>query len=128
MANKVPSPKPVLLVVEDDPATRKLYEFLFTQENEFDTITAASSAEALKELSLRKLDVVVVDHGTPEVDGIQLTQTIKQASPSTRVVLLVAFDRPGLEGDAKKAGVDQYLTKPFDFDTLVQAIKKALSA
>jgi len=119
--------RPVVLVVEDDPATRLALESWLTL-NGFSVQAAASGSEAAERLddSEGSIDVAVVDIGLPDVSGTALCEVIRRFHP--RLPVVVCSGQATTE-DVRRvlgAGVRWYFTKPLDPDELVAAVESSL--
>ncbi len=89
---------------------------------------AANATEGLRKIQMYKPDVAVVDIGLPDMDGIELTQRLKQSQseidpPKTKVLILTMHDSEDSVMAAFAAGADSYSLKDVSMDNLVQAIK-----
>jgi DNA-binding NarL/FixJ family response regulator len=89
---------------------------------------AANATEGLQKIKVYKPDVAVVDIGLPDMDGIELTQRLKQSqseidTPQTKVLILTMHDSEDSVMAAFAAGADSYSLKDVSMDNLVQAIK-----
>jgi YesN/AraC family two-component response regulator len=60
------------------------------------------------------------------MNGLQLAQAVKDASPNTRVVLITAYNTPELKRQVRSSGVDEYLAKPFSLDRIEQIVRDSL--
>ena len=92
---------------------------------DFDLIAVDRAAKALGHLAHRAVPLLITDYAMPAMDGVDLTRAVKQASPSTTVVLITAHSSAGLRAQAHAAGVDHFLAKPFplsQLDELVHAL------
>ena len=117
-------PITVIVIIEDDPQIRR---FLKTglQSHGFETHEADSGKLGLIEAATRKPDLVILDLGLPDMDGVEV---VKQLREWTSMPVLVLSARTG-EGDkvaALDAGADDYLTKPFGLGELLARIRVAL--
>jgi two-component system response regulator (stage 0 sporulation protein F) len=92
----------------------------------YDIVTVSSGAEALAQIALRPVPLVITDYNMPGMNGLQLTTAIKETSPDTRVVLITAYATPELEKRAREQRVDYYLPKPFPLDRLEQIVRDVL--
>ncbi len=72
---------------------------------------ASSSSETLRCLHEKSIDVVVIDLGLPNTDGIELTKQIRESHPSVRVLIFTASDEPNHIFHAMNAGADGYVLK-----------------
>jgi len=71
-------------------------------------------------------DVVVVDRRLPDADGLALAATLHRRRPKRPVIVMTAFGGPELENEARNAGVDAVVQKPFDLSELVALIASEL--
>jgi two-component system response regulator HydG len=109
--------RPLLLVVDDEPAILKIIERLAGKVG-FDVVTCASGAEALRTLMRRPADLAMVDLRMPDVNGLDLLRQIRRSVPSCEVILMTGHAAVDSAVEAIKLGAREYLTKPFDFDRL----------
>jgi DNA-binding NtrC family response regulator len=116
---------PHLLVVDDDRAMRAMLASLF-QERGFDVSEAASADAALDSAADREPDVVVSDIRMPGRDGIELVGELRRLRPETPVVLMTAFGTIDSAVTAMRAGAFDYLTKPFEPESVTFAVDRAL--
>lgn len=118
------TPLPRILVVDDEPAIRR---FLHTAlaENEFHLITAENGHAALAATVTSKPDVILLDLGLPDFDGVEVINRIRQWSQVPIIVLSVR-DREADKVRALDAGADDYLTKPFGVGELLARIRVML--
>jgi CheY-like chemotaxis protein len=114
-----------VLVVEDDALSRFGVRDLL--EREFEVLEAGSGKEALALLERQRVDLVVTDLVMPEMDGIQLTRTIRERG-DTKVIWCTAYDRDESRREARELRVDGYLVKPLDLDRLYEMISTLLGA
>jgi DNA-binding NtrC family response regulator len=71
-----------------------------------------------------KCDVVLLDLKLPDANGLSLIAPIRQASPTTKVIVITGIEGPALAVNAVKEGASHYLTKPIDFAALAQALRE----
>src|SRR6185369_2918919 len=79
-----------VLIVDDEPASRELVDIILTDAG-YDTVPVAGGQEALVQMDVQAFDVVVSDLQMPGIDGIALTQEIRQRHPDVEVLILTAF-------------------------------------
>ncbi len=113
-----------LLVVEDDRATRR---FLVTlgKAHGFAVSEATSCAEALKVSARTTPDVVLLDLGLPDGDGIDLTRALREQAEMP-IIVISARQQERDKVSALDAGADDYLTKPFSAKELLARIRAAV--
>jgi DNA-binding NarL/FixJ family response regulator len=117
-----------LLVVDDEPNLLRAVAACLRAED-YEVETARTGAEALIRLAKRVPDLIVSDIRMPGMDGYQLARQI-HASPRTAlvpIVFLTAKDETADRIEGFRAGVDAYLTKPFEPDELVAVINSILN-
>ena len=113
--------KPLILAVEDDTAVRNLITTtLETQDYRFHT--AANGAQAILEAASQKPDIMLLDLGLPDMDGVEVIKKIRSWSNLPIIVVSArSEDRDKIE--ALDAGADDYLTKPFSVEELLARLR-----
>ncbi|ROQ94286.1 two-component system KDP operon response regulator KdpE [Streptomyces sp. 2132.2] len=112
-----------VLVVEDDPQLVRALK-INLQARKFDVEEASDGGSALRLAAARKPDVIVLDLGLPDMDGIEVIKSVRGWS---RVPILVLSARHTSEDKirALDAGADDYVTKPFSMDELLARLRAA---
>ncbi len=114
---------PLVMIVEDDPSTGLLLETLLGSTVQ---VVVAKHAEAAAQLYARHMpDVVFLDIGLPDVDGLSLLKLLTTTDNTAHVVMLTANATQANLTTATQAGAKGFLAKPFTRDKLQQAITKA---
>ncbi len=113
-----------VLVVDDEPPIRKLLRMGLSTQG-YDILDAPSGKAAL-ELIGQKPDLVILDLGLPDVDGLDLLRKIRQANEGVPIVVLSSRGEEAAKVQALDLGADDYLTKPFGMDELLARIRAAL--
>jgi DNA-binding NtrC family response regulator len=112
-----------VLIAEDDSLVRcTIREALEAAGHTVDAV--ADGQEALVRTSSNSFDVVISDVWMPRVDGLALFQHLRARSPRTGVILVTAHGNVNHAVDSLKAGVDDYMLKPFDIDELVVRVER----
>jgi DNA-binding NtrC family response regulator len=114
-----------VLVIDDEASARSGLEKLLRQEG-FTVDVAGDGAAALAIAVDRPPDVVVTDLKMPGMDGIEVTNKLHEQDPDLPVIVVTAFGDVSSAVSAMRAGAEDYLTKPVDFDALVLAIERSL--
>jgi PAS domain S-box-containing protein len=104
-----------ILVVDDEPANRRLLADLVTREG-YEALTAAGGREALALLSGTAVDLVLLDIMMPEVDGLAVLAELQKRGmlPALPVIVVTAHEDRKVRLDALTAGAIDFITKPFD--------------
>jgi two-component system, OmpR family, KDP operon response regulator KdpE len=114
----------LILIVEDEPATRRLLRPMLGAHG-YRTLEAEGGAEALSALRHYRPDLVVLDLGLSDIDGLALIAKIRSTSKVPIVVLSSRGDEAA-KVTALDAGADDYVTKPFGANELLARIRAAL--
>ena len=112
-----------VMIVEDDAATRRLYRFLLANSG-YTVLEAEDGAAALERLQTSSCDVIITDMNMPGMGGIDMVRTLRQTNSTIYVIMVTAFGTPDTEKNAFRAGVNEYLTKPFDFEDLERRVQE----
>ena len=114
-----------ILVVEDDRLTRRSLELHLLQAG-YTCTTAQSVAEALSLAQNTMPDLLLLDIGLPDIDGLEGLRIFRGRYPNLPVIFLTARRRELDQVVGLELGADDYITKPFDIDVLTAHIKAVL--
>lgn len=115
-----------VLIFDDDADILEVCSIVLGN-NGFEVVTRKSCDDILAKLDQYEPDVVLMDNKIPPMGGIMASQTIK-ASPDHAGMPVVFFSaNQDVARLAKEAGADLYIEKPFDLDTLVAVLNKAIA-
>ena len=117
-------PEPVIVLIEDEPQIRRFLRVALTGQG-YRLYEAATGADGLVEAASRQPDVVIVDLGLPDVDGLEVIRRVREWS----AVPIIVLSARGQERDkvtALDAGADDYVSKPFAAGELLARIRVAL--
>jgi two-component system KDP operon response regulator KdpE len=112
-----------VLLVEDEPEMRRALAMNLTARG-YQVSTAADGADALNQAAAASPDVMVLDLGLPDLDGMDIIRAIRAYS-RTPIVVLSGRTSSGDKVDALEAGADDYVTKPFNVNELVARLRAA---
>ena len=116
--------KSKILVVEDDPAiTNLIRTTLETQDYQYHT--AKSGSAALMDAVSYNADVIILDLGLPDMDGVEIIRKVRGWS-NVPIIVVSARSEDRDKVEALDAGADDYLTKPFSIDELLARLRVAL--
>ncbi|MDQ0720852.1 two-component system OmpR family response regulator [Paenibacillus sp. W4I10] len=113
-----------ILVVDDDSHIRKLIR-IYLEKNQFSVLEAPDGQEALDLLSHTKVDLAIVDVMMPRIDGIELTEDIRNFL-DIPILMVTAKGESKDKVRGFNAGSDDYLVKPFDPVELILRVKSLL--
>ena len=103
------NPKGKLLVIDDEDRLRKLLVRILQLED-YEVFEAATAKDGLRRLSHEVVDVVISDVKLPDINGIELTKTIKTTYPAIEIIVLTAYGTIGDGVTAIKNGAFDYIT------------------
>ena len=114
----------LILLIEDEQPVRRVLRVAL-QEQGYATIEAATGTDGLHQASLRGPNLVLLDLGLPDLDGVKVTTILRR---SLQVPIIVVSAREGEEAqiDALDAGANDYVTKPFREGELLARVRAAL--
>ena len=113
-----------ILLVEDEPALRRALRTMM-RSRDLDVLDVATGEEAVVVASGGAADLIVLDLGLPDVDGLEVLRRIRTFS-SVPVIILTAHYQQSEKIRALDAGADDYVTKPFDTEELLARVRAAL--
>jgi two-component system KDP operon response regulator KdpE len=123
-ATPSPTAAPQIVVIEDEPQIRRFLRAALTSQG-FRLVEAANGEDGLREVATRQPDLVILDLGLPDMDGVAVIRRIREWSAVPTIILSAR----GQEGDkisALDAGADDYVSKPFGMGELLARIRVAL--
>ena len=110
-----------VLIVDDEPQILRALRINLTAR-QYDVVTAADGSQALRAATEEHPDLVVLDLGLPDMDGVQVIRSLRGWTP-VPIVVLSGRTGSGDKVDALDAGADDYVTKPFSVDELLARIR-----
>jgi two-component system KDP operon response regulator KdpE len=116
--------RPFVLVVEDDDATRTVLRRDLAGRG-FEVIEAPDGRTALERWEARRADLVLLDLGLPDMEGVRVLRRIRSEA-TTPVVILSARDEELTKIEALESGADDYVTKPFSTGELQARIRAVM--
>ncbi|HEU0090269.1 MAG TPA: response regulator transcription factor [Pseudonocardiaceae bacterium] len=113
-----------VLIVDDHPVVRRGLRTMLEGESWVEQVTeAATVAEAIKEAVRQQVQVVAMDVGLPDGDGIDATRRILRARPEVKVLVLTMTDDEDIVARALDAGARGYLLKDTDPETVIDSLR-----
>lgn len=116
--------KAKILVVEDDKSVSNLISTTLTI-NDYKYDLAKTGKEALLLLTSNKYDIVFIDLGLPDIDGIEIIKKYREFS-TTPIIVISARSNDEDKIEALDAGADDFLTKPFNVDELLARVRSTM--
>src|SRR5271155_323960 len=113
-----------ILVVDDDPALLKALRIGLTARGD-DVLVARSGSEALTQVALAAPDLVILDLGLPDLDGLDVCRRVREFS-DVPIVVLSAYGDERRKVEALDSGADDFVTKPFGMAELEARLRVAL--
>ncbi len=115
--------KPAILIVDDEKIIRDL---CLRALSDYRTFSAANGAEALQVLERQEIDLILTDVMMPQMNGLDLLQTVKEQEPNQAVVIMTGFTEKEVILRALQADADDFISKPINLLQLKTTIQKAL--
>ena len=117
-------PDPVVVLIEDEPPIRRFLRATLSGQG-YRLFEASTGADGVVEVGSRQPDVVIVDLGLPDMDGIDVIRHVREWS-SVPIIVLSARGQERDKVAALDAGADDYVSKPFSAGELLARIRVAL--
>jgi cyclic di-GMP phosphodiesterase len=116
--------EPYVLIVDDEPSVR---EFLrhWLEEWGYTVVQADSATEALRVMLVAPAPIMLADIRMPGHDGLWLVEQVRAKWPRTAIIMATGVDDLQTVKKTHQAGVIDYVTKPFGWDLLRQALRRA---
>jgi len=120
----VPEEKELILLIEDEPQMRRFLRITL-QSQGYRLVEAAAAQEGMMQATTRNPDVVLLDLGLPDLDGLEVTKRLREWT-QTPIIVISAREQERDKVRELDAGADDYLTKPFNAAELLARIRVAL--
>lgn len=114
------------ILIVDDEKNYPLILSAVLEDEGFETLTANSGQEALKILKNSDVDLVLTDMKMPSMDGIQLLEHVRKKDPELPVIMMTAYGTVEKAVEAMQKGAYNYILKPFDNESMVIYVRKAI--
>ncbi|NLF79457.1 MAG: response regulator [Chloroflexi bacterium] len=114
----------LILAIEDDPQILRFLRTTLTSSG-YRLIEAITGGEGINQVALRHPDIIILDLGLPDLDGLDVTRRLREWS-ETPIIVVSAREKERDKVEALDAGADDYLTKPFGTAELLARIRVAL--
>src|SRR5512143_1661239 len=114
-----------ILFIDDDQSGREVALFNLRKAG-YEVTPASDGQEGLALVSPEKFDIVVTDLKMPVLNGMEVLETVRKASPETPVLVITAFGNVDTAVEAMKRGAFDFIGKPFQRDQILLSVEKAL--
>lgn len=116
-----------ILIVDDSRTSRKMLRSILEAEGHEIIDEAVNGQEGVQKYQALKPDLVTMDITMPVVDGVEALKMIKALDSEAKVIMVTAAGQKNKMIDCIKAGADEFLTKPFDQQEIVNIVSKLTS-
>ena len=113
-----------ILIVDDSRTSRKMLRNILESNGHEIIDEAVNGQEGVQKFQALKPDVVTLDITMPVVDGVEALKMIKALAPESKVVMVTAAGQKNKMIECIKAGANEFLTKPFEQQEIVDVINK----
>ncbi len=117
-----------LIYIEDNAANRRLVERMLRKLPDCQLTLMENANQGLAEIRARKPDLILLDIELPDMDGYSVLRTLRE-DPATAAIPVIALSAHAMQEElaqAKRAGFDDYITKPIDLATLLAVVQRTL--
>lgn len=115
---------PVVLVIDDEPIVLETFKVIF--DNHFKVLTAASGRQALDIITKASVNLIFLDINIPDMNGIEVLYKIKEYNKNIPVIVVTATEDVDIQLEAKRLGIDDYISKPFDVEEVIALAHKTI--
>ncbi len=116
-----------ILLVDDSRTIRNIQKNVLAQLGHTDIVEAADGVEALSQIAAHHPDLVLIDWNMPNMDGITLVRKIRETDKKLPLIMCTTEAEKARVLEAIKAGVNNYVVKPFTGETLAEKISATLA-
>jgi two-component system, OmpR family, KDP operon response regulator KdpE len=114
-------PEPVVLVIEDEVPIRRFLRTALTKHG-YQIVEAATAREGLAQAASRQPELIILDLGLPDLDGLEVVRQLREWT-TLPIIILSARGQESVKVSALDAGADDYVTKPFSVEELLARIR-----
>ena len=112
-----------ILIIDDEPLVRSLLKQVLENAGH-DVTEAGDGQEGVRCFRENNFDLVITDHGMPVMNGLDAAFRIKKLNPETPVLLITGWQTETDATFQKPSGIDEFITKPFDLEKLIELVDK----
>ena len=115
-----------ILIAEDDSLILKTMELCLKRDG-YEIICCIDGLDAMEKIELLNPDLIIVDIMLPYFSGLEIVGKVKQNDNAVPVIVISAMGQQAVVDEAMKLGADEYLSKPFNINTLTSHIVRLTS-
>lgn len=116
-----------ILIVDDHPNTATMLARVLSKfETPVEVLTASSGEDALEKIGDKNVDILITDFMMPGMNGLELIEKFKGEKKPAHIILITAYDTPGLAITARRLSIQDYLVKPVQPERIRSIVSKAL--
>ncbi len=116
-----------ILLVDDSRTIRNIQKNVLSEIGHTDIAEAADGVEALSQIAAGRPDLMLVDWNMPNMDGITLVRKVRESDKALPMIMVTTEAEKARVLEAVKAGVNNYVVKPFTAETLADKIKQTMA-
>lgn len=116
-----------ILLVDDSRTIRNIQKNVLAQLGHTDIAEASDGVEAIESIKAQRPDLMLVDWNMPNMDGITLVRTVRQSDKTLPMIMVTTEAEKSRVIEAIKAGVNNYVVKPFTAQTLSEKIEQTMA-
>ena len=114
-----------ILAVDDEEALRTIVQHELTAIG-YEVDVAEDGVEAVKKLSEKKYDMAILDIYMPNMNGMDVLRKIREKNLTRKVIMLTGVDEMKLARESLALGANDFITKPYDINTLMACINRVM--
>jgi DNA-binding response OmpR family regulator len=111
-----------ILIVEDERLLARTLSTALKEVGYNAVVTHTAEQAEEKWLEGVTFDLVILDYRLPKSSGLELLQTARESGRTSKVILMTAFGNRDVRAEARRLGVDKYVRKPFDLDSMLKSV------
>lgn len=116
-----------ILLVDDSRTIRNIQKSVLKQIGHEEVAEAGDGIEALAQIGVQRPDLMLVDWNMPNMDGITLVRKVRESDKSLPMIMCTTEAEKARVLEAVKAGVNNYIVKPFTAESLSEKIKQTMA-
>lgn len=116
-----------VMLIDDSKTMRNIQKSVLIQLGYSEVLEASNGEDAMTQLEVSAPDLVLVDSNMPNMDGLNFVKAFRRSDSTTPIIMVTTEAEKAHVAEALKAGVDNYVVKPFTPDLLSQRIQETIA-